>query len=73
MRNSPFTSLVFVTGTVWTAQGSNPGGVGARFYTHIQPDPEPTQPPVQRVLDFFAEGKATGAWRWQPTPIWHRG
>ena len=29
---------------------------------------EPTHPPVKWVLPLLPEGKATGAWRWPPTP-----
>jgi hypothetical protein len=39
-------------------------------YPHLsRPVLGPTQPPVQWVLGPFPGGKATGAWRWAPTPI----
>jgi len=33
----------------------------------------PTQPVVQWVPELFPGDKAAGAWRWPPSPIYHRG
>ena len=40
-----------------------------RNFPHpFRPALGPIQPPIQRVPGLFLGGKATGAWRWPPTP-----
>jgi len=54
--------------TVWTVQGSNPGG-GRDFPHPYRPAVGPTQPTVKWVVGLFLVGKMTGAWPWPPTHI----
>jgi hypothetical protein len=57
----------------WTVRSLNPDGGGQDFPDQSRPAPRPTQRPVQRILGLFPRGRAAGAWRWPPTPLWCQG
>jgi len=43
------------------------GGIESRWVRDFP------HPPIQWVPILFPGGKAAEAWRWTPTPIYHRG
>jgi len=43
---------------------------GRDFPHPSRPALGPTQPPIQWILGLSRGGKAAGAWRWPPTPIY---
>jgi len=46
---------------------------GQDFPHPSKPVPGPTQPPIKWAPSFFPWGKAAGAWRSKPNPIWRWG